>query len=102
MKCLWILAQRWFSEIYLAQFWHSWRRLRRAQVPLAKQLCQPLGGYAARTEASGIRGSQIVNPKLRNLCSSEGRWPTVFSSTWGAVGFKSLGNRNGPSPAIAN
>src|ERR1700733_8716809 len=28
MKCRWILAQRWFSEIYLAQFWHSWRRNR--------------------------------------------------------------------------
>ncbi len=24
MKCCWILARRWFSEIYLAQFWHSW------------------------------------------------------------------------------
>jgi hypothetical protein len=23
MKCRWILAQRWFSEIYSAQFWHS-------------------------------------------------------------------------------
>jgi hypothetical protein len=45
------------------------------RVPLAKQLCHPLGGYAARTEASGIRGSQIVNPKLRNLCSSEGLLP---------------------------
>jgi len=30
-----------FSEIYLAQFWHSWRRLRRAQVPLAKQSVSP-------------------------------------------------------------
>ena len=23
MKCRWVLAQRWVSEFYLAQFWHS-------------------------------------------------------------------------------
>jgi hypothetical protein len=37
MKCLWILAQRWFSEIYLAQFWHSWRRLLRAHLLVRKR-----------------------------------------------------------------
>src|SRR5216683_7622616 len=45
------------------------------RVPLAKQLCHPLIGHAARTEESGVRGSQIVNPKVRNLRSSEGLLP---------------------------
>jgi hypothetical protein len=45
------------------------------RVPLEKQLCHPLIGHAARTETSGIRGSQIVNPKVKDLRSSEGLLP---------------------------
>jgi hypothetical protein len=41
------------------------------RVPLAKQSCHLLIGYAPRTEASGIHGSQVANPKIRKLCSSE-------------------------------
>ena len=72
------------------------------RVPLAKQPCHPLGGYAARTEASGIRGSQIVNPKVRNLCSSEGLLPNGLQLYLVSSRIQIAGNRNGPSPAIDN
>src|SRR5207302_5703775 len=45
------------------------------RVPLAKQLCHPLIGNAARTEARGVCGPQVVNPKVGNLRSSKGLSP---------------------------
>jgi hypothetical protein len=37
------------------------------RVSLAKHLCDPLVGYAARAEPSGVGRAQIVNAKIRNL-----------------------------------
>jgi hypothetical protein len=71
------LACRWiFSRASLLhQQFHLRVAFEDLRVPLAKQLCHPLIGHAARTEASGIRGSQIVKPKVRNLRLSEGLLP---------------------------
>jgi hypothetical protein len=39
------------------------------RVGLAKHLSYPLVGYASSAQSCGIRGAQVVNPKVGNLCS---------------------------------
>src|SRR4029077_10491938 len=41
------------------------------RIALAEQLRYPLVGYASCAQPSGIRGAQVVNPKVGNLCPSQ-------------------------------
>jgi len=41
------------------------------RIALAKHLGYPLIGYAASTQPRGISGTQVVNPKVGNLCASK-------------------------------
>src|SRR6267143_5527266 len=48
------------------------------RVALAKHLSHPLIGYASGTQPSGIGGTKVVNPKVRNLCPSKSFPPNGF------------------------
>jgi hypothetical protein len=57
------------------------------RVALMEHLSHPLIGDPSGTQPCGISGSEIIDPK-------------VFSVVWCPLGFRSLGNRNGPSREI--
>ena len=48
------------------------------RVTLAKHLSYPLIGYSSGTQSCAVRGAEVVNPKVRNLCSSKSFSPNSF------------------------
>lgn len=46
------------------------------RIALAEQLRYPLVGYASCAQPCGIRGAQVVNPKVGNLCPSQSFRPS--------------------------
>jgi hypothetical protein len=48
------------------------------RVGLAKHLSHPLVGYSSGAQPCGIRGAEVVNPKIGNLCSSKSFSPNSF------------------------
>jgi hypothetical protein len=71
------------------------------RVTLAEHLSYLLIGYPSGTQPCGIRGAEVVNPKVGNLRSSKSLLPNSLGAVWCPLGFRLLGNRNGPSPEIA-
>ena len=50
------------------------------RVALAKHLSYPLIGYSSGTQPCGIRGAEVVNAKVGNLCSSKSFSPNSFET----------------------
>lgn len=48
------------------------------RVALAKHLSHPLVGYSSGAQPCGIRGAEVVNPKIGNLCPSKSFSLTVL------------------------
>ena len=48
------------------------------RVALAKHLSHPLVGYSSGAQPCGIRGAEVVNPKIGNLCPSKSFSPNSF------------------------
>jgi len=51
------------------------------RVGLAKHLSYPLVGYASCAQSCGIRGAQVVNPKVGNLCSPKSFSPNALNAS---------------------
>src|ERR1700680_4025217 len=50
------------------------------RVALAKHLSYPLIGYSSGTQSCGMRGAEVVNPKVGNLFSSKSFSPNSFET----------------------
>jgi hypothetical protein len=71
------------------------------RVSLAKPLCEPLVGCASGTQSRGIRGSKVVDSEVGNLGPPKSLVPDRLESGLVPLRFRSLGNKNGRSPALA-
>src|SRR5579863_10004864 len=72
------------STVYLFQSFalhlqlHLGILLEDLRIALAKHLGYPLIGYSSGAQPCGVRGAEVINPKVGNLCSSKSLPPNSF------------------------
>src|SRR5258708_2298778 len=69
-----------FQSFALHLQFHLGILLEDLRVALAKHLSNPLIGYSSGTQPCGIRGAEVVNAKVGNLCSSKSFSPNSFET----------------------